>query len=211
MYTIDVFNQTGKKVDTVKVNSDIFNDDALNLTAIADYIRLQNANQRLSTAMTKTRWMIHGSGKKLYKQKGTGSARAGDKKSPTRKKGWVVFGPSTARNFELDLPKKVRRKVVAGLLSNKMKEGVVVGLDKFSFDTIKTKNAVGVLDSLKLSDNKVLVVVSEKDELLIKSFHNIPKIKVLLASYMNPRDLLNHTNIILVANAMDVLEKNLAI
>lgn len=210
-YTIDVFNQTGKKVDTLSVNKDLFNDDVVNTTAIAEFVRLQNANARVATAMTKTRWMVRGSGKKLYRQKGTGSGRVGDKKSPLRKKGWVVFWPSTARNFILNLPKKVRRKAIAGLMSIKMKNESVLGLDKFSFKELKTKNAVSVIDKLKLVDERVLVVVPEKDMTIAKSFNNIPRTKVLLASYMNPRDLLNHTKVVLVANAMEVLEKNLSI
>ena len=211
-YSIDVFNKDGKKVSTLSVNETIFNDERINETAIAEFVRLQMANERIAIASTKTRGQIRWSWRKLYRQKGTGSARVGDKKSPLRKKGWVVFGPSSARNFSITLPKKVRRSALAWLVTKKLQVWAIMGLDSFSFEDIKTKNAISVLEKLSLNNEKVLVVTDNKDDVvLFKSFNNLPRTKVLLAEYLNPRDLLNHTKVLLIADSLKIIEKNVTI
>ncbi len=210
-YSFDVFNQEGKKLKPIAANAAVFSDDRINESAIAEFARLQMANERIAIANTKTRGQVAGSGKKLYRQKGTGSGRVGDKKSPLRKKGWVVFGPTSQRNYSIDLPKKIRKLALASLITKKFQGGMALGLDKFSFKETKTKNAVNVLGNLGLGNDKVLVVVPEANESLKKSFSNLPKVKVLLASYLNPRDLLNYSKVLFVADSFGKVEESLSI
>lgn len=210
-YSIDIFNKDGKKVSSVTVNEAVFNDERINESAIAEFLRLQLANERIAIASTKTRAQVSGSGKKLYRQKGNGTGRAGDKKSPLRKKWWVAFGPSAERNFAISLPKKARKSALAGLVTKKLQAWAVLWLDEFSFKDIKTKNAISILEKLSLGEEKVLVVTDKKDNVLAKSFNNIPRTKVLLADYLNPRDLLNHSKVLLVADALTIIEKNVTL
>lgn len=210
-YTIDIYNIKGEKVSTQKVDENVFNEELINHTAIADFVRLQMANERVARAHTKTRWNIQGSWRKLYRQKGTGSARVGDKKSPIRRKGGVVFGPSSKRNFSIRLPKKVRRKAMAGILSQKMMNNAVCWLDVFSYEDIKTKNAVATLKALSCYEDKTLLIVNGDNSIVYKSFNNLPSVKVLPAQYVNPRDMLNYTKVIFLADALQVVENNLSI
>lgn len=210
-YSIDIFNKDGKKVSSVSVNEALFNDEIINESAIAEFVRLQMANERIAIASTKTRGQVQWSWKKLYKQKWNGTGRVWDKKSPLRKKGWVAFGPSSERNFSITLPKKVRKMALAWLVTKKLQTGSILWLDAFSFADIKTKNAIGLLDKLMIWGDKVLVVTDTKDSILYKSFNNIPRTKVLLASYLNPRDLLNYTKILLIADSLNIIEKNVTL
>jgi len=191
-YTIKVFNEQGKEVGEVQLNETIFNDENINPSLMHEFVVMQLANARYNIAKTKTRGEVKASGRKLYRQKGTGNARVGDAASPIRRWGGVAFGPTGKENYHKDMPKKQRRKALFSALTVKVKDNEALVLDAYTSDEIKTKNAVNVLKNLGLNGEKVLLVVPEKNEVIVKSFRNIPGVKVLLANYVNPYDLLTY-------------------
>lgn len=202
-YTIDIYDVAGKKVSTKDLNAELYNDDMIHSDLVHEYFLLQRANGRIAIAHTKTRWEVAGTGKKMYRQKGTGSARVGDKKSPIRVGGGVAFGPRKERNFSKNMSKKMRRRALLSLIAMKANEGAIVGLNEFSFDQPKTKNAQSTLNALGCGSEKVLFVISEKTDILTKSFSNLDKAKYILASYLNPIDLLHSDKVVVMENALD--------
>ena len=120
-YNIDIYDKTWKVASKVTLNPDLFGDDKINESLIHEYYLLQRSNARIVIAHTKTRWEVAGSWKKIYRQKGTGNARAGDSRSPIRRTGWVVFWPRKERNYTKSMPKKAKKLALYGLLSQKAK------------------------------------------------------------------------------------------
>lgn len=197
-YTISLYDQKGKKAGTVQLNKDLYSKDVINTDLIHEYVLLQQANKRQSSAHTKTRGEVRGSGKKLYRQKGTGSARVGDGQSPIRVGGGVAFGPSNEKNYTKKMNKKMRRKAMCGTLSLKAEEKAIAGFKAFDLKSPKTKDAVAFLSAAGFADKKVLLVVNESDENLERSFANIPSVKQVRVQYLNPVDVMQ-AHIILVA------------
>ena len=206
-YTIKVFNEQGKEIEEIQLNEEIFNDKNINISLMHEFIVMQLANARYNIAKTKTRGEVKASGRKLYRQKGTGNARVGDAASPIRRGGGVAFGPTGNENYHKDMPKKQRRKALFSALTVKVKDNEALALDKYSAKEIKTKNAAVVLKNLGLEGEKVLVVVPEKNEIIVKSFRNIPGIKVLLANYVNPYDLLTHKKVLFLKDSLAKIEE----
>lgn len=122
VYAVGVYDKNGKLASKVDLNPELFSDEIVNPSLIHEYLLLQQANTRNVIASTKTRAEVAGSGRKLYKQKGTGNARVGDKNSPIRRHGGVAFGPTAERNFEKTMTKKARKLALNGLLTLKVKE-----------------------------------------------------------------------------------------
>jgi ribosomal protein, L4/L1 family len=122
VYAVDVYDKNGKLTSKFDLNPELFSDEIVNPSLIHEYLLLQQANARNVIASTKTRAEVAGSGRKLYKQKGTGNARVGDKNSPIRRHGGVAFGPTAERNFEKTMTKKARKLALNGLLTLKVKE-----------------------------------------------------------------------------------------
>ncbi len=205
-YTIKVFNEQGKEVGEVQLNETIFNDENINPSLMHEFVVMQLANARYNIAKTKTRGEVKASGRKLYRQKGTGNARVGDAASPIRRWGGVAFGPTGKENYHKDMPKKQRRKALFSALTVKVKDNEALVLDAYTSDEIKTKNAVNVLKNLGLNGEKVLLVVPEKNEVIAKSFRNIPGVKVLLANYVNPYDLLTYKKVLFLKDSLQKIE-----
>ena len=153
------------------------------------------SNARNNPAKTKGRGEVQGSGRKLYKQKGTGNARVGDKNSPIRR-GGVAFGPRGERNFTKTMTKKARRLALQGLISLKAHDNMIKGVTGMTFDAPKTKDALSVLTSLGLSQSKVLVVLDQNNETAKKSFRNIDKVTYVQVEYLNPYDIM-HADVLL--------------
>ncbi len=205
-YTIKVFDENGKEIEDIKLNEDIFNDKNINYSLMHEFIVMQLSNSRYNIAKTKTRWEINASGRKLYRQKWTGNARVWDKASPIRRWGGVAFGPTWNENYKKSMPKKQRRKALFSALTVKVKDNEALVLDKYSNPDIKTKNAISVINNLKLSGEKILVVIPEKNEVITKSFRNIPKVKVILADYVNPYDLLSYKKVLFLKDSLIKIE-----
>ncbi len=206
-YSISVYDVKGKLKEEKKLDNKIFNDDNINESLLHEFVVMQLSNCRINIAHTKTRWDVTASGRKLYRQKGTGRARVGDAASPIRRKGWVAFGPRNERNFAKAMPKKQRRKALFAALTKKVKDGWILWLDTYSFKEVKTKNAFSVLEKLSISEKKTLVVHSEKDELIHKSFSNIPLVKTILVNYLNPKDLLTYNNVLFIGDSLEKINE----
>lgn len=200
-YQINIFNQSGKVLHTVDLDESVFSDSNINNDLMYDFVRMQQANARISIASTKNRWEVRGSTKKLYKQKGNGAGRVGDKKSPLRKKGWVARWPRSERNFSLAMPKKMRKAALKSALSIKASQDVFLGLNGFDATTISTKNALVMLKSLNL-DRSVLVVTNNDIDVM-KCCRNIPFVDIVDASYVSVFDVLKAKKVLFVWDALD--------
>ncbi len=206
-YKLDIFNTAGEKVKTIDLPENIFNDDNINEDLIHEFVVMQLANARHPIAHTKTRGEVAYSGRKLYRQKWTGNARVWDAGSPIRRKWGVAFWPRNDRNFFKDMPKKQRRKALFGTLTLKVKDNELIGLEDFKLEQPKTKKAVEILNNLNLYGKKVLLVLPEKDENIIKSFRNIEGLKYILVNYVNPYDLLTHKKVVFLESSLNKLSE----
>ncbi len=203
----NVVNIKKENVGTVNLNENVFNTEVKEHT-IWEVIKWQLASRRAGTASTKTRAEVRGSRRKILPQKGTGNARHGDRKANIFVGGGVVHGPHP-RDYYYALPKKVRKKALKGVLSMKLKDGELTVIEDFTFDEPKTKKAVEVLKNFGLDKSKVLLVLSEKDNNVMKSFRNIPKAKVLLVEGLNTYDILNADHVLVTKSAVEKINERL--
>jgi len=205
MPVIDVHNITGKQISQVELADDVFN-VPVKSSVLHEVATMQLANRRSGTAAVKHRSDVRGSGKKLFRQKGTGRARRGDIKSPLLRGGGVVFGPDK-RNYSYKPPKKVRKLALKMALSSKLRENELVVLDQFELDEIKTKKFVDVLKVLKLVS--ALIVIDKKNDYLELSSRNVPDVKVLKNEGLNVYDILKHRMLVLLEPAVKNIERRL--
>ncbi len=196
--------ETGKKITLSKEVFGIEPNDHAVWLDVKQYL----ANQRQGTHKSKERAEIAGSTRKIKKQKGTGGARAGSKKSPLFVGGGRAFGPRP-RDYGFKLNKKVKRLARASALTYKAKENSIMVLDAISFDSPKTKNFITMLASLKLSDKKTLFVVPESDKNVYLSSRNLSRSKVVTASELNTYDVLNAQNIVFAEPSLSIIENTL--
>ncbi len=196
---------TGRKIT---LNSEIFgaepNDHAIYLD-----VKQILANKRQGTHKSKERNEVHGTTKKLKRQKGTGGARAGSKKSPIFVGGGRVFGPEP-RDYSFKLNKKVKRLARISALSHKAKSNNITIIDNLVLDTIKTSAYVKMIAGLDLKDKKTLVVLPESNKNVYLSSRNLAGTKVVIASDLNTYDILNAQNLVLIEASLPVIEKTLA-
>jgi large subunit ribosomal protein L4 len=204
---LDIYNidgkASGKKIDLPK---DIFgvepNDHAIYLS-----VKAFLANQRQGTHKSKERGEIRGGGKKPWKQKGRGGARAGTTRSPLWSGGGRIFGPRP-RDYRQDLPKKVKRLARKSAFSYKLKDEQILVVDDFNFEQPKTKEFIEMLKALNVSGKKVLLLTNGKIETVYKSGRNIPKVKILEADKASAYDILNNQILIMQKSAVDVISKS---
>lgn len=168
---------------------------------------MQLANRRAGSAATKTKGFVSGGGKKPWRQKGTGRARAGSIRSPIWVGGGTTFGPQP-RDYSYRMPRTARREALLSALSLKNREGKIIVVDKFELDEIKTKLMVKALAELKV--DSALVVIPQSDVKIERSARNLPKIKVLRVEGLNVYDLLRYEHLILTEGALKRLEERLA-
>ena len=206
MAAVDVLNSAGKKVSEAQLPDEIFN-TPVKTSVLHEVVRSQLVAKREGTAACKTRGMVKGSTKKLFRQKGTGNARAGSVKSPLRKGGGVIFGPSP-RSYAIKVPKKVRKLALKMALSSKVEDNTLYVIDDFNLETIKTQDLVNVLKALELSD---LLIVSDTEEAnLLLSSRNIPDVKVIKTEGLNVVDILKFKNLLLVESTIKNIEGRLS-
>ncbi|MBI2836340.1 MAG: 50S ribosomal protein L4 [Chloroflexi bacterium] len=196
---LPVYSSAGEVVDRIEVSDYVFG-IPLNQAVVHQALTAQLANARQGTASTKTRGMVSGSTRKLYAQKHTGRARAGDIKSPLRRGGGIVFGPHP-RDYHQALPKKMRRLAIRCLLSAKARDGEITAIQALDIAEPKTKEMAGILAALGTSSS-ALVVTSQPSENLIKSTRNIANVKVMPARQLNVVDLLNHEKLVMTVDAV---------
>jgi large subunit ribosomal protein L4 len=172
-----------------------------------EVVRMQQANRRAGTAATKTRAFVRGGGKKPWKQKGTGRARAGSSRSPIWVGGATIFGPQP-RDYSYRLPASARRVALASALSMKAREGKLVLLDKIEIEGAKTKHVAKMMSDLQIKSG--LIIVPAKDEALERATRNLPKVKVLRAEGANVYDLLKYEYLIVTPDALSALAARVA-
>jgi large subunit ribosomal protein L4 len=168
---------------------------------------MQLRNRRAGTAATKSKGFVRGGGKKPWRQKGTGRARAGSIRSPIWVGGGTIFGPQP-RDYSFRMPRKARREALLSALSLKKQEGKLIVLDKLELEEAKTKLMARALAELNVQS--ALIVVSQPEERIERSARNLPKIKVLRVEGLNVYDLLRYDHLILMEGALKLLQERLA-
>jgi len=207
MATLEVKDTTGTKVGTVELADAVFGIEP-HTFAVHQVVRSQLAARRAGTHATRTRGNVSGGGRKPWRQKGTGRARAGTIRAPQWKGGGVVFGPHP-RSYGFKVPNKVVKLAMRSVLSAKTAEGVLHVIDGFGFDEPSTKRAAEVLAKLGI-DGRVTVVVANDDVNALLSLRNLPKVRVITASEANTYDLVDNTAVLFTQPALNWLEEVLA-
>ena len=202
MTTLAVYDIGNQKVSDIELDDRIFN-AKINPTLFYDVVRMDLASKRKGTASTKNRALIRGGGAKPWRQKGTGRARAGTRRSPLWRGGGTIFGPMP-KNYSLSLPKKVGRAALRAALSLKRQEGKLILLNDFSLARFKTHQVIDVLKKFQVED--VLIVTDEKNSYLERSAQNLPGIEVLRYEGLNVYNILNHEHLILLRPAVAKIE-----
>ena len=199
-----VYNLAGEVVANIEISDKVFG-VPFNEALVHQSVLRQQANARQGNASTKTRGNVSGSTRKLYKQKGTGSARAGSIKSPLRRGGGIVFGPHP-RDYHQAMPKSMRRLALRCVLSAKLEDGELKILESLKLDEIKTKKMAVILDAMKV-DTTTLVVTSAADVNVVKSARNLPGIKTLPANLLNVVDIISHRTLLMEVDAVRKAEQ----
>lgn len=201
----DVYNKDGITVSEIDLADEIFN-VPVKQHVMHQVVIMQLANRRAGTAATKGRSEVRGSGQKPYRQKGTGRARAGSRKSPLWRSGGVVFGPRP-RSYAHKVPKKVRRQALKMALTSKLQEKSLIVVDKLDLEAVKTKQFVEVMGALKTKE--ALIVTDRELENLELSSRNVPRVKVVRSEGLNVYDILRFKHLILLEPSVKQLEGRL--
>ena len=206
MAQVDVFDIQKKKVGEIDLNDDVFNAE-IKAYLIHEAVKIQLANRRAGTVMTKNRALVAGSNKKPFRQKGTGNARQGNRRAPQYPGGGTVFGPQP-KVYNLAMNKKARRAAVRSALSLLLKENKLTVLDAFALSEISTKSFVSVLKNFDVA--KTLVVIDEAAPVLELSARNVKDVKVVKAEGLNIVDIIKYNNIIFTQASVKKVEGALA-
>ena len=202
MPVADVYDIDKKKVSQIELNDAVFDAEA-NPDVMYEVVRMQMASKRRGTASTKERGDIRGGGKKPWRQKGTGRARAGTTRSPLWRGGGTVFGPSP-RRYAYKLPKKVKKMALVSALSMKFNEQRIIILKEFPLEEIKTRKFKEVMD--RFGFKKALFVLDKSNPVLEKSSRNLSDIKMIKSEGINVYDLLDHEYIVLLEPTVRMIE-----
>ena len=201
--TLDVVNSENQKVGSVDLNDAVFA-GPVKLDLVWESVVRSNASERRGTHMTKNRALVSGSGKKPYKQKGTGRARVGETRNPLWRKGGTVFGP-TPRSYEYSIPKKVEKGALRAALMQKLQEGSLIVIDALTASEVKTKAAVGVLKTIGVT-GKAVLVDAQLDEKFAMSVRNIEGVTLVQSNRVTARDVANTRQVVLTKAAVEKLE-----
>lgn len=201
---IPVYNTQGQVVKNVPLSEAVFG-VTMNEAVVHQALVAQQANARQGTSSTKTRSEVSGSTKKLFRQKGTGEARAGSIKSGLRPGGGIMFGPKP-RDYSKGLPKKVRQLAIRCLLSDKFSSGGLKVIDSFAFEAPKTRDMAALLSVLECAPSAI-VATSGVDEKVVLSARNLPRVKTTPANLLNVVDLLKYDKLLLTEEALAVIER----
>jgi large subunit ribosomal protein L4 len=206
MPTVDVYNLARDVTGKLELSEAVFG-VPVKTHVLHEVVVYQLAKRRAGTVKTKGRSDVSGGGKKPWRQKGTGRARAGTSRSPVWRGGGTIHGP-LPRDYEMRVPKKVRRLALKMALSQKVLDEGFTVIDEFKLEQIRTKEFVGLLNRFELG--KTLVVLSGRDEIIEKSARNIPHVKVLRSEGLNVYDLLDYRAVILSRDCVSKIEEALA-
>lgn len=206
---VPVYNIQGEQVSEAELRDDIFA-APVNHALMHQALVRQLANARLGTHKTKARGEVRGGGRKPWRQKGTGRARQGSIRSPQWRGGGVVFGP-TPRSYRQKMPRKMRRQALRSALSVKATESQLVILDALEMTEPKTRQVLSLLQNLDVHLTKgqassVLILLPERDEVILRSVRNLAQVRTLVARYLNVRDLLKFDCILVPLASLEVIE-----
>ena len=201
---VPVYSLTGEIIKQIEISDRVFA-VPFNQAVVHQAMVRQQANARQGTASAKTRSEVAGSGRKLFRQKHTGMARAGDRRSPLRRGGGVIFGPKP-RSYRRAMPKKMRQLALRCVLSAKTGVGELMVLEQLKLDEPKTKEMVQILESLGV-DLSALIVTDEVEDNVVKSARNLAKIKTMPASLLNVIDVLSFKKLLMTEAAVRKAEE----
>ena len=204
MPTVATYNQSGAKVGEIQLNDAVFGVE-VNEAVMHQAVVRQLSNERLGTHATKTRAMVRGGGRKPWKQKGTGRARAGSSRSPVWVGGGVTFGPQP-RSYYKAMPRKARRQAVKSALSGKVNNSDLFVLEELTLAAPKTKEVLNILNNFIVGDAKVLFI-TEGDVNVERSARNIQGIKAMACEGMNIFDLLHYDKLFITKGAVAKIEE----
>ncbi len=200
---LPVYNLKGEVVRQIEINDDVFA-VPFNQPVVHQALLRQRANARQGTASAKTRSEVIGSQRKLFRQKGTGSARAGSSKSPLRRGGGVTFGPRP-RDYRQAMPKKMRRLAIRCLLSAKAESGELKILDELKMTEAKAREMAAILKALGVASS-TLIATEKVEEKVVKSARNLRKVKTTPANQLNVVDLLTYDTLLMTESAVHQVE-----
>ena len=204
--TVDVVNQQNEKVGSLDLRDEVFG-GRIKTDLIHESVVRANAAERRGTHATKTRAMVSGSGKKPWRQKGTGRARVGEIRNPLWRKGGTVFGPQP-RSYDYQLPRKVEKGALRAAIAQKLRDGQVIVVDALRVGEIRTKAAVEMLKRLGVDGKALLVDVKPEDKLAL-SVRNIEGVRVLPSNRVSARDVMNTRRVVLTQAALEKLQEAL--
>jgi len=204
---IDVINNNNEKIGAIDVRDEVFG-GRVNAGLIWESVVRQNASERRGTHMTKTRGLVSGTGKKPWRQKGTGRAQVGDARNPLWRKGGTVFGPKP-RSYDYALPKKVERGALRAALAARLQDGSLTVIDALAQAEVKTKTAAETLKRLGVT-GKVVLIDLVLDENFARSVRNLPGVQVVPSSRVTARDVINARRVIATRGALEKLQEVLA-
>ena len=206
--SVDLLKMTGEKAGTVDLSASVFGVVDANIQCVHDAVVTEEANARQATAKTKKRHEVSGGGKKPWRQKGTGRARAGSIRSPLWVGGGTVFGPDGNQNYKLSQNKKAHLLALRTVLSQKVNNGLVI-VDKIELKEISSKEFASILKNLKLDGKKVLYVTDGSDEKVIKAALNLAKVGIRAYSNVSVRDVLNSDALLMDEGTLEKLQGGL--
>jgi large subunit ribosomal protein L4 len=204
--TVDVVNQQNEKIGTLDLRDEVFG-GRIKVDLIHESVVRANAAERRGTHATKTRALVSGSGKKPWRQKGTGRARVGELRNPLWRKGGTVFGPQP-RSYDYRLPKKVEKGALRAALAQKLRDGEVIVVDALAASEIKTKAAAEMLGRLGIDGRALLVDVQPADRLAL-SVRTIEGVRLLPSTRVSARDVMNTRRVVLTRAALERLQEAL--
>jgi large subunit ribosomal protein L4 len=205
--TVDVVNSQNEKVGTVDVRDDVFG-GRVKTDLIWESVTRQNASQRRGTHATKTRAEVSGSGKKPWRQKGTGRARVGEIRNPLWRKGGTVFGPQP-RSYDYQLPKKVEKAALRAAISQRLQDGDVVVVDALSVSQAKTRAAAAVLKGLGVSGKTLLLDVAPEASFSLAA-RNLAGVRIVPTNRVTARDVMDSVKVVATRAALEKLQEVLA-
>ncbi|MCR5505753.1 MAG: 50S ribosomal protein L4 [Bacilli bacterium] len=203
--TVAVLDKTGNEVSKIKLNAEVFGIEPNN-QVMFDAVQVEQSNSRQATAKTKVRHEVSGGGKKPYRQKGTGRARAGSSRSPIWVGGGTVFGPVGNQNYKISQNKKSHNLALRSALSLKAKDGMVV-VDDLKLESKKTKEFLGVMDALKVGAKALVVLDALEDENVLYGASNVNWVKLVTTDNVSVLDLLNVDSVVFTKSSVENLQK----
>lgn len=204
MPKVNVYNMSGEQVEELELSEDVFGIE-VNQHVVYEAVKNQLANKRQGTQSTKTRAEVRGGGRKPWRQKGTGRARHGSRRSPIWTGGGVTFAPKP-RDYSYKIPKKVKRLALKSALTSKVQNNEMIVIDEIKFDAPKTKNMVELLAKVN-AEKKALIVLDTNDKNVIKSASNIPNVETALVNTINVYDILKYDSFIITKEAVRKVEE----